>query len=71
MTSIKPRLIDFPLTEDQVRTFNVNQVLTGYAPAQPAGSPMLCPDHESAGHDPVAGVVGLLVAMRGSSLPVL
>ncbi|MHC5194976.1 hypothetical protein ACYSUW_14575 [Pseudomonas frederiksbergensis] len=64
MTSIEPRLIDFPLTEDQVRTFNVNQVLTGYAGAQAATSPMLCPNHECTGHNPVAGVVGLLVAMR-------
>lgn len=65
MTSIETRLIDFPLTEDQVRTFNVNQVLSGYKPAQRARTPMLCPEQESAVHDPVAGVMGLMVAMRG------
>lgn len=65
MTSIEPRLINFPLTEDQVRTFNVNQVLTGYKPAQRASTPMLCPEQQRAGHDPVAGVEGLMVALSG------
>jgi hypothetical protein len=65
MNTIEPRLFNFPLTEDQVRTFNVNQVLTGYKPAQRASMPMLCPEQESAEHVPVAGAVGLMVALRG------
>ncbi|MGE8063979.1 hypothetical protein [Pseudomonas sp. NPDC089569] len=65
MTSIESCLIEFPLTEDQVRTFNVNQILAGCKPAQGLRAAMLCPEHESAGHVPVAGVVGLMVALRG------
>lgn len=64
MDQITPYVIVSPLTDDQVKTINVNQVLASHEPFQNSRSPSLCPHLEAGKHDAIAGVVGLLIATK-------
>lgn len=64
MTKIVNQALESPFTDEQVKTFNINQVLAGHKQMQGATGALICPEAASDGHEPIAGVVGLLIGTK-------
>lgn len=64
MSNIEKQTLEAPFTDEQVRAFNINQILMGFKQAPDSTGALICPNFTSEAHEPIAGVLGLLIGTR-------